>query len=109
MASAVAVALNATRAPDMPRLFGRDTRNDITSASITTITVPAAGPNSSAAAIVNVSEIEKLTGTARIRNVDQPVTSVKATSMNHNGPTGCDINSRIDTNSTPDPAVTMTP
>jgi len=67
--------------------------NDMTSASTTTITVPAAGPNRTAAAMVNVSEIETLTGTSRIRSVDQPVTIVNPTSTNQEEPSGCRISS----------------
>src|SRR5882762_4562676 len=103
MASAVAVALNTTRV-HIRDLLKWTIRSDITSASSTTTTVPAAGPKSSAAAIVNVSEIEKLTWTVRIRSVDHPVTSVKATSTNHGDPTGWRINSPTETNRTTAPA-----
>src|SRR2546422_9738603 len=92
MASAVAVALNTTRA-HIRDLFVWTFLSDITSASSTTVTVPAAGPKRSAAAIVNVSENEKLTGTARIRNVDHPVTSVRSTSTTHCDATEWRINS----------------
>jgi hypothetical protein len=59
--------------------------------------------------MVKVSEIEKLTGTSRIRNVDQPVTSVKPTRTNQDHSTGCRINSRIETTNTATPAVTTVP
>src|SRR5262249_38726337 len=50
--------------------------------------VPAAGPNSSAAAMVKVSEIEKLTGTTGMRNVAAPLVMVKAARIIHATPGG---------------------
>src|SRR5687767_8415983 len=57
IASGGAVALNTTRRVGMGR---RASRMEMTRLSIATVTVPAAGPNSSADAMVKLSEIEKL-------------------------------------------------
>ena len=56
--------------------FLRARRPEITSASAATISVPTFGPNSSAAVIVNVSEIENVTGIDGIRSVALPLRSV---------------------------------
>src|SRR6266487_3723636 len=107
MASGRAVTLNMTRV-HMPDLIVSGSRSDIASASNITLTVPAAGPNSRAAAIVNVSEIEKLIWTLRIRNGDHAVTIVSASRTNQDEPTGCRINSAIDKTRTRAPAASTT-
>src|SRR4051812_30345958 len=76
--SAGTVALNSTR--DHDRCSGRR-RAEMARLSSATVMVPAAGPNSSAAAIVKVSEIEKLTGTTGIRSVAAPLVTVNAARM----------------------------
>src|SRR5206468_6333131 len=92
IASGKLVTLKATRCSQRLDL---SRRSDMTSASHTTTTVPASGPNSNAAAIVNVSEIEKVIGALRIRNVDHAVTAVRATSTSQADPTGCRTSSAI--------------
>src|SRR5262249_10164307 len=89
----------------------RATFSDITSASTTTITLPAAGPKRSAAAMVNVSEMEKLIGTYSIRRVDQPVTMVRPSSRNQVELelTGCCAGSSSDHMKAVVPAAMMAP
>src|SRR5947208_5781367 len=53
------------------------------------LTAPADGPKSSAAAMLNVSEIEKLIGIAGMRSMGRPLATVRATRMSHCRPTGC--------------------
>ena len=103
MVRAGTVTLNRTRTgagcrPPVAR------RSDITSASTATVTAPAAGPKSRAAAIVNVSEMEKLAGIARSRSVAQPDTPVNATSITHCGAIGLTERSISDQASTKLPA-----
>ncbi len=56
---------------------------EITAASKATTTVPAAGPKSNAVVNVNTSEIEKLIGTAGIRSIKWPLTTVRMASATH--------------------------
>jgi len=60
----------------------------ITRLSIATVTVPAAGPKSSAAAIVKLSEMEKLTEVPGMRSVADPLRTVSAASTYHRSSTG---------------------
>jgi hypothetical protein len=60
----------------------------MTRLSTATDTAPAAGPKSRAAVIVNVSEIEKLTGTVGNRSVALPLTSVRPIRIYHGSGTG---------------------
>src|SRR5206468_12132415 len=50
---------------------------------------PADGPKSNAAAMLNVSEIEKLIGIAGMRSMGRPLATVRATRMSYCRPTGC--------------------
>src|SRR3954470_15023198 len=91
--SAGTVALNRTL--DQERCSGRR-RAEMARLSSATVIVPAAGPNSKAAAIVKVSEIEKLTGTTGIRRVAAPLVTVKAAKMNHATPGGASRSRQTD-------------
>src|SRR5687767_13567403 len=86
MAMAGAVALNRTRATG--RCAGL-IHSEITSASRTTVIVPAAGPNSRTDVKTNVSETEILAGREGNFTVNEPVSSVNAARMNHSTPGGC--------------------
>ena len=77
--------LNSTRSIERLVLAMRD---DSTRPSSAAVMAPADGPNSSAAAMLKVSEIEKLIGIAGMRSVAQPLATVRATRMSHSGPTG---------------------
>ena len=68
-------------------------RADSTRPSRAAVIAPADGPNSSAAAMLNVSEIEKLIGMAGMRSVAQPLATVRPTRINHSRPTGWRIRS----------------
>jgi hypothetical protein len=85
IASGGAVALNTTRRAGMGR---RASRLEMTRQSIATVTVPAAGPNSSAAAMVKLSEIEKLTGVPGSRSVADPLSAVRPSSTNQRSSIG---------------------
>src|SRR3989442_3714179 len=85
IAKAGAVPLNSTRRAGMGR---RARRIEMTRLSIATVTIPAAGPNSRAAAIVKLSEIEKLTGVPGNRSVADPLSTVRPTSTNQRSSTG---------------------
>src|SRR5262245_29069902 len=95
------VALNSTL--DQERCSGRR-RAEMARLSSATVIVPAAGPNSSAAAIVKVSEIEKLTGTTGMRSVAAPLVTVKAARMNHATPGGVVTRCHTDIPSTTPPS-----
>ena len=58
-------------------------RDDRTRPSSPAVIAPAAGPNMSAAAMLNVSEIEKLMGIAGMRSVAQLLPIVSATRISH--------------------------
>ena len=85
IATGGAVALNTTRRAGMGR---RASRIEMTRQSMATVTVPAAGPNSIAAAMVKLSEMEKLTGVPGSRSVADPLSAVRARSTNQRSSTG---------------------
>ncbi len=66
----------------------RASRMEMTRQSIATVTVPAAGPNSSAAAMVKLSEIEKLTGVPGSRSVADPLSAVRPSRTNQRSSIG---------------------
>ena len=86
MATAGAARLNSTRRAVRAELC---MRNDSIRPSRAAVTAPAAGPMSRAAAVLNVSEIEKLIGMSGTRSASQPAVTVSTrstTSANDTGP-----------------------
>src|SRR5204862_7454729 len=69
----------------------------------------AAGPNSSAAMIANVSESEKLIGQPGRRTVANAGATANPASTSHNAPGGLAINFTADQNKTSEPDTTPAP
>src|SRR4051812_5816835 len=69
-------------------LYGRSNCAESTSPSSAAVTAPADGPKSTADAMLNVSEIEKLISVFGMRSMTQPVPAVSATRMSHFGSAG---------------------
>src|SRR5436190_18347506 len=105
IASASDVTLKATRAGVGVEILSR---HELTKPSSATSVAPAAGPNSNAAMIVNVSESEKLIGKPGRRTVANAEAVVNPASTSHNAPGGLAINSTADQNKTSEPD-TITP
>ena len=85
-ATVTAAMLNSTRSTERLLL---SIRADSTRPSRAAVIAPADGPNSSVAAILNVSEIEKLMGMLGMRSVAHPLATVSPTRINHSSATGC--------------------
>jgi hypothetical protein len=82
MASPTAATLKSTR---VIRRCPGERKHEITSASNDAVIVAGAGPTSSSVVNVKVSEIEKLTGAARIFSVAKAPPKVSAQSTPHRG------------------------
>src|SRR5476649_1577144 len=101
IAIAGAVALNRSLRGDR---FAFVDQNNMTTASRTTVMVPADGPNSSTDVKTNVSETESLAEIAGTFTVKDPVSSVRAASMNHSAPGGFADNRQSESQTTRKPA-----
>src|SRR5438445_421812 len=86
IASGGAVALKRKRR----NAYSREeaSRREMTRLSNVTASVPAAGPNRTAAVIVKLSEIEKLASPVGRRKVAAPPSTVSARGTSHGAPTG---------------------
>src|SRR5215207_275579 len=91
MAIAGAAALNNRRAGVLLAVF---CQNEMTKASMTTVTVPAAEPNNRTDVKTKVSDTERLTGTDGSLIVKQPASTVMAARISHSPPGGVLASSR---------------
>ena len=105
IAIAGAAALKSNRLGVLLAVF---IQNEITSASKTTVTVPAAVPNSNTEVKTNVSETERLAGRDGSWIVKQPAKTVNDTRTNHWNPGGFAANSHSDRPMTVRPVATTT-
>jgi len=96
-----AAMLNRTRSQVRWLLENREVSTRPSSAAHT---APADGPNRSDAAILKMSEIEKLIGIAGMRSIAQPLTTVSAARISHSLPSGCRTRCAIDMAITAAPA-----
>jgi len=104
IASAGAAALNTRR---WSLKLRRASCTEMTTLSTATARVPAAGPNSGAAANVKLSEIEKLAGAFGSRIVAMPLSAHSAARISHGMPMGALKTSRAEIPMTIAPAATV--
>src|SRR5882672_4854085 len=101
-----AATLNKMRDSERVDLFNQ---NDITSASSTTVSVPAAGPNNNADAKTKVSDTENRAESDGTLTVNEPVSSVRAANVNHSIPGGALIVTAKESAMIPSPTRVTTP
>ena len=108
MASGGAAQLNSRRSGRNPARV-RASLAEMARLSSATATVPAAGPNTTAAVRVNTSEMEKLAGIAGTLSTAVPASSVSAASTHHSIGRGAALTSISAPLNTAQPASTTAP